>query len=65
MVADKGCHSRETLKAFDDGPRETRMAEPKRDGFLRWHGANAAAAPSSTTAPGGYPVSPERHSTTR
>jgi transposase len=31
MVADKGYHS-----------RETRIAEPKRDGFLRWHGDDAA-----------------------
>ena len=37
MVADKGYHSRETLKSLDDGPWTTRIAEPKRDGFLRWH----------------------------
>jgi transposase len=42
MVADKGCHSRETLKSLDDGPWKTRIAEPKRDGFLRWHGDGAA-----------------------
>lgn len=42
MVADKGYHSRETLKALDDGPWKTRIAEPKRDGFLRWHGDDAA-----------------------
>jgi hypothetical protein len=42
MVADKGYHSRETLKSFDDGPWKTRIAEPKRDGFLRWHGDDAA-----------------------
>jgi hypothetical protein len=41
-VADKGCHSRETLKALDDGPWKTRIAEPKRCGFLRWHGDDAA-----------------------
>ena len=38
----KGYHSRETLKALDDGPWKTRIAEPKRDGFLRWHGDDAA-----------------------
>jgi transposase len=42
MVADKGYHSREVLKALDDGPWKTRIAEPKRDGFLRWHGDDAA-----------------------
>jgi transposase len=42
MVADKGCHSRETLKSLDNGPCKTRIAEPKRDGFLRWHGDDAA-----------------------
>ena len=42
MVADKGYHSREVLKALDDGPWKTRIAEPKRDGFLRWHGNDAA-----------------------
>ena len=42
LVADKGYHSRETLKSLDDGPWKTRIAEPKRDGFLRWHGDAAA-----------------------
>jgi hypothetical protein len=42
LVADKGYHSRDTLKALDDGPWKTRIAEPKRDGFLRWHGDDAA-----------------------
>ena len=41
LVADKGYHSRETLKALDDGAWKTRIAEPKRDGFLRWHGDDA------------------------
>jgi hypothetical protein len=41
-VADKGCPSRETLKALDDGPWKTRIAEPKRCGFLRWHGDDDA-----------------------
>ncbi len=38
----KGYHSREPLKSLDDGPWKTRIAEPKRDGFLRWHGDDAA-----------------------
>ena len=42
MVADKGYHSRGVLKSLDDGPWRTRIAEPKRDGFLRWHGDDAA-----------------------
>jgi transposase len=42
MVADKGYHAREVLKSLDDGPWKTRIAEPKRDGFLRWHGDDAA-----------------------
>jgi hypothetical protein len=42
LVADKGYHSRETLKALDDGPWKTRIAGPKRCGFLRWHGDDDA-----------------------
>ena len=42
LLADKGYHSRETLKALDDGQWKTRIAEPKRDGFLRWNGDDAA-----------------------
>ena len=42
MVADQGYHSRETRKSLDDGPWTTRIAAPKRDGFLRWHGDDAA-----------------------
>jgi transposase len=42
LVADKGYHSRATLKALDDGLWKTRIAEPKRDGFLRRHGDDAA-----------------------
>src|ERR687890_2181253 len=42
LVADKGYHSRGVLKSLDDGPWKTRIAEPKRDGFLRWHGDDAA-----------------------
>ncbi|GAC1664563.1 MAG: transposase [Steroidobacteraceae bacterium] len=42
LVADKGYHSRTGLKALEDGPWKSRIAEPKRDGFLRWHGDAAA-----------------------
>ncbi|SDB73787.1 hypothetical protein [Belnapia rosea] len=42
VVADKGYHSREVLKSLDDGPWKTRIAEPRRDGFLRWHGDGEA-----------------------
>jgi hypothetical protein len=30
------------LKSLDGGPWKTRIAEPRRDGFLRWHGDDAA-----------------------
>jgi hypothetical protein len=42
LVADKGYHSRGVLKSPDGGPWETRIAEPRRDGFLRWHGDDEA-----------------------
>src|SRR5918993_2424567 len=42
MVADKGYHSREVLKSLDGGPWKTRIAEPRRDGFLRRHGDDDA-----------------------
>jgi hypothetical protein len=42
LVADKGYHSRAGLKAMDDSPWKSRVAEPRRDGFLRWHGDDAA-----------------------
>src|ERR671913_834707 len=42
LVTDKGYHSRETLKSLDDGPWKTRIAEPRRDGFPRRHGDDAA-----------------------
>jgi transposase len=42
MIADKGYHSRAGLKELEDGPWKSRVAEPRRDGFLRWHGDNAA-----------------------
>jgi hypothetical protein len=42
LVADKGYHSRAGLKELEDGPWKSRVAEPRRDGFLRWHGDDAA-----------------------
>jgi transposase len=42
LVADKGYHSRAVLKELDDGPWKTRISEPKRDAFSRWHGDDAA-----------------------
>ncbi len=42
LVADKGYHSRAGLKAMEDGPWKSRIAEPRRDAFLRWHGDDAA-----------------------
>jgi transposase len=42
LVADKGYHSRAGLKELENGPWKSRVAEPRRDGFLRWHGDNAA-----------------------
>ncbi len=42
LIADKGYHSREGLKALDASPWKSRIAEPRRDGFLRWHGDDAA-----------------------
>ena len=48
MVADKGYHSRETLKSLDDGPWKTRIAEPKRDGFeLIARGSRSTVCPAS------------------
>jgi hypothetical protein len=41
-VADKEYHSRAVLKALDDSPWTTRIAEPKQKGFSRWHGDAAA-----------------------
>jgi transposase len=42
LVADKGYHSRTGLKSLEDGPWKSRIAEPRRDEFLRWHGDDAA-----------------------
>lgn len=45
LVADKGYHSRDGLKALDGGPWKTRIAEPKpAKGYLRWHGDDEARA---------------------
>ncbi|MCP4201430.1 MAG: transposase [bacterium] len=41
-VTDKGYHSRAVLKALDNGPWKTRIAEPKPKGFARWRGDEAA-----------------------
>jgi len=41
-ITDKGYHSRDGLKALEDGPWKTRISEPKRDGFSRWHGDDEA-----------------------
>src|SRR5271155_5286894 len=43
VVADKGYHAREQLKALEDGVWKTRIAEPEPSkGYLRWHGDEAA-----------------------
>jgi transposase len=41
-IGDKGYHSREVLKELDDGVWKTRIAEPQRKDFLRWHGDEEA-----------------------
>lgn len=42
LVADKGYHSRAVLKDLDGGVWKTRIAEPRRTAFLRWHGDTEA-----------------------
>ena len=42
LIADKGYHSRDVLKALDNGPWKSRISEPHRDAFSRWHGDDAA-----------------------
>ena len=42
LITDKGYHSRDGLKALDGGPWKSRISEPKRDGFSRWHGDDEA-----------------------
>ena len=41
-VADKGYHSRTVLKPLDRSAWKTRIAEPQRKAFSRWHGDEAA-----------------------
>ena len=41
-IADKGYHSRAVVKDLDGGMWKTRIAEPQRKGFCRWHGDEAA-----------------------
>jgi hypothetical protein len=41
-VADKGYHSRMLLKDLDGSPWRSRIAEPQRKGFSRWHGDEEA-----------------------
>ena len=42
LISDKGYHSRAGLKALDGGPWRSRISEPHRDEFSRWHGDDAA-----------------------
>ena len=42
LIADKGYHARDALKALDGGPWKSRISEPQRDAFSRWHGDDAA-----------------------
>ncbi len=42
LIADKGYHSRDALKALDGGAWKSRISEPHHDEFLRWHGDDAA-----------------------
>jgi len=42
LIADKGYHSRAGLKDLDGGPWKSRISEPKRDEFSRWHGDDEA-----------------------
>ena len=42
LVADKGYHSRGVLKDLDGSAWKTRIAEPQRKAFSRWHGDEAA-----------------------
>ena len=43
LVADKGYHARDQLRALDGGVWKTRIAEPEpANGYLRWHGDEVA-----------------------
>jgi transposase len=47
LIADKGYHSRDTLKRLAGGPWTTRVSERRVAGVLRWHGDHAARRASS------------------
>ena len=57
-VTDKGYHSRAVLKALDDGPWKTRIAEPKAKGFARWRGDEAARRAVTNNRRGSCPRPP-------
>jgi hypothetical protein len=38
LITDKGYHSRAVVKDLEDSPWKTRISEPKRKSFSRWHG---------------------------
>jgi hypothetical protein len=42
LIADKGYHARAVLKDLDDSAWKTRIAEPQRKSFSRWHDDTAA-----------------------
>src|SRR4051795_532631 len=42
MIADKGYHSREGLKALEDSAWKSRISEKEPKAFARWHGDDAA-----------------------
>jgi len=42
LIADKGYHSRQVIKDLQGGVWTTRIAEPERKEFLRWHGDDDA-----------------------
>ena len=44
MIADKGYHSREGLKALEDSAWKSRISEKEQKAFARWHGDDAARA---------------------
>ena len=44
LIADKGYHARAIIKSLDGGVWKTRIAEPQRKGFSRWHGDEDARA---------------------
>ena len=42
MIADKGYHSREGLKALEDSAWKSRISEKEQKAFARWQGDDAA-----------------------